>query len=102
MSQRQIWATEANVTDNECEKTLQSVFCEVMEKISSIGVKEWVELISRTQKEYNLKDHEVRLKAAWVLKGRARKSFNSGEELSMNRRLRADECRWRFYHEMLF
>ncbi|KAK6628308.1 hypothetical protein RUM43_002120 [Polyplax serrata] len=75
MSQRQIWATEANVTDNECEKTLQSVFCEVMEKISSIGVKEWVELISRTQKEYNLKDHEVRLKAAWVLKGRARKKF---------------------------
>ncbi|KAK6642605.1 hypothetical protein RUM43_004107 [Polyplax serrata] len=107
MSQRQISATEANVTDNECEKTLQSVFCEVMKKkisvenrktmmdiistfksvnnstrISdvffptfdpdkSVGVKEWVELISRTQKEYNLKDHEVRLKAASVLKGRA-------------------------------
>ncbi|XP_041970661.1 uncharacterized protein LOC121727050 [Aricia agestis] len=36
-----------------------------------MDVKEWVNLISRTQKEYNLKDHEVRLKAASVLKGRA-------------------------------
>ncbi|CAG9565301.1 unnamed protein product [Danaus chrysippus] len=34
-------------------------------------VREWVDLITRTQAEYNLKDHEVRLKAAGVLKGRA-------------------------------
>ncbi|KAK6617943.1 hypothetical protein RUM44_002385 [Polyplax serrata] len=40
----------------------------------SIGVKEWVELISRTQKEYSLKDHEVRMKEI-VLKGRVRKKF---------------------------
>lgn len=35
-------------------------------------VREWVNLISKTQMEYNLKDHEVRLKAAGVLKGRAK------------------------------
>lgn len=34
-------------------------------------VREWVDLITRTQAEYKLKDHEVRLKAAGVLKGRA-------------------------------
>ncbi|XP_047543307.1 uncharacterized protein LOC125075643 [Vanessa atalanta] len=34
-------------------------------------VREWVDLITRTQQEYKLKDHEVRLKAAGVLKGRA-------------------------------
>ncbi|XP_049875432.1 uncharacterized protein LOC126373339 [Pectinophora gossypiella] len=35
-------------------------------------VRDWVELISKTQSEYKLKDHEVRLKAAGVLQGRAK------------------------------
>ena len=35
-------------------------------------IREWVELVSKSQSEYNLKDHEVRLKAAGVLQGRAK------------------------------
>ncbi|XP_062533007.1 uncharacterized protein LOC134201796 [Bombyx mori] len=39
---------------------------------SSTDVHDWVDLITRTQAEYGLRDHEVRLKAASVLKGRAK------------------------------
>lgn len=50
---------------------ISDVYFPTFDPDKGTDVREWVELITRTQKEYNLKDHEVRLKAAGVLKGRA-------------------------------
>lgn len=50
---------------------ISDVYFPTFDPDKSMDVKEWVNLITRTQSEYKLRDHEVRLKAASVLKGRA-------------------------------
>lgn len=55
----------------ELRVRISDVYFPSFDPDKNMDVKEWVNLISRTQQEYKLKDHEVRLKAASVLKGRA-------------------------------
>ncbi|CAH2265776.1 jg7961 [Pararge aegeria aegeria] len=55
----------------EARVRISDVYFPSFDPDKGMDVKEWVNLISRTQEEYKLKDHEVRLKAAGVLKGTA-------------------------------
>ena len=56
----------------ESRVRIADVYFPAFDPDNGLDVREWVNLISKTQVEYDLKDHEVRLKAASVLQGRAK------------------------------